>query len=96
RLRRVRVTVPGTAVVLGLWAGAAVATGTLVYAEVLHPALVLVPPAGSALAVLALLRIPVYVAPPKTAPPAGAAPGSAGPGSAAPASAEPARTAAGR
>lgn len=100
RLRRVRFTVPGTAVVLGVWAGVAVATGTLVYAEVLHPALVLVPPAGSALAVLALLRIPVYVAPPKTAPtapPAGAAPGSVRPRSAPPESAEPAaRTAAGR
>ncbi|MER7039727.1 MraY family glycosyltransferase [Streptomyces microflavus] len=96
RLRRIRVTVPGTAVVLGLWAGVAVATGTLVYAGVLHPALVLVPPAGSALAVLALLRIPVYVAPPKTTPPAGAAPRSVRPGSTAPASAEPARTTAGR
>lgn len=67
RLRRLRVTVPGVAVVLGLWAGAAVLTGTLVYAGVLHPAFGLVPPAGSAVAVVALLRIPVYVAPPATA-----------------------------
>jgi len=67
RLRRVRVTVPGAAVVLGLWASVAVLTGTLLYAGVLHPALVLVPSAGSALAVLVLLRIPAYVAPPKTA-----------------------------
>lgn len=96
RLRRIRVTVPGTAVVLGLWAGVAVAIGTLVYAGVLHPALVLVPPAGSALAVLALLRIPVYAAPPRTATPASATSAGAAPGSTAPASAEPARTAAGR
>ncbi|MFE2295089.1 MraY family glycosyltransferase [Streptomyces sp. NPDC059452] len=66
RLRRVRVTVPGTAVVLGLWAAVPVVTGTLVYAELLHPALVLVPLAGSAAAVLALLRIPAYVPPPRT------------------------------
>ncbi|MCD9901052.1 undecaprenyl/decaprenyl-phosphate alpha-N-acetylglucosaminyl 1-phosphate transferase [Streptomyces sp. MT29] len=37
RLRRIRVTVPGTAVVLGLWAGVAAEIGTLVYAGVLHP-----------------------------------------------------------
>ncbi|ARF76721.1 undecaprenyl-phosphate alpha-N-acetylglucosaminyl 1-phosphate transferase [Kitasatospora albolonga] len=66
RLRRVRVTVPGTAVVLGLWAVVPVVTGTLVYGGLLHPALVLVPLAGSAAAVLALLRVPVYVAPPRT------------------------------
>lgn len=104
RLRRIRVTVPGTAVVLGLWAGVAVSIGTLVYAGVLHPALALVPPVGSALAVLALLRIPAYVAPPRTgtrrpAPgtPAPAAPSTPpAPAGTAPAAAEPARTPAGR
>ncbi|MBT3074788.1 MULTISPECIES: MraY family glycosyltransferase [Streptomyces] len=77
RLRRLRVTVPGVAVVLGLWAGVATLTGTLVYAQVLHPAFVLVPVAGSAAAVVALLRVPAYVAPPVTAtrrrPPTGTA-----------------------
>ncbi len=68
----------GVAVVLGLWAGVATLTGTLVYAQVLHPASVLVPVAGSAAAVVALLRAPAYVAPPVTAarrrPPTGTAP----------------------
>ncbi|MEW1756877.1 MraY family glycosyltransferase [Streptomyces cyaneofuscatus] len=99
RLRRIRVTVPGTAVVLGLWAGVAVTTGTLVYAGVLHPALALVPPAGSALAVLALLRIPAYVAPPRTGtrrPAPGTPAPAAPPAPPAPAAAEPARTPAGR
>ncbi|MFJ4969949.1 MraY family glycosyltransferase [Streptomyces sp. NPDC088755] len=68
RLRRVRVTVPGTAVVLGLWAGVPVAVGALVYAGVLHPVLALVPPVASAPAVLALLRIPAYLPPPGPAP----------------------------
>lgn len=68
RLRRVRVTVPGTAVLMALWAGVPVATGTLVHAELLHPALLLLPLAGTAAAVFALLRIPVY-APSRTAPP---------------------------
>ncbi|MYX18086.1 undecaprenyl/decaprenyl-phosphate alpha-N-acetylglucosaminyl 1-phosphate transferase [Streptomyces sp. SID8374] len=107
RLRRLRVTVPGTAVLLGLWAGASVAIGTLVYAGVLHPALALVPLVGSALAVLALLRIPAYVAPPGTAvrrpatgtavprtPPAPATPPT--PAGTAPTGAEAARTAGGR
>ncbi|MFJ7327533.1 MraY family glycosyltransferase [Streptomyces cyaneofuscatus] len=99
RLRRIRVTVPGTAVVLGLWAGVAVTTGTLVYAGVLHPALALVPPAGSALAVLALLRIPAYVAPPRTGtrrPAPGAPAPAAPPAPPAPAAAEPARNSVGR
>ncbi|PVC83732.1 undecaprenyl-phosphate alpha-N-acetylglucosaminyl 1-phosphate transferase [Streptomyces sp. CS090A] len=104
RLRRIRVTVPGTAVVLGLWAGVAVTIGTLVYAGVLHPALALVPPVGSALAVLALLRIPAYVAPPRTGTrrpaPGTPAPAAAftppAPAGTAPAAAEPARTPAGR
>ncbi|MEV4876524.1 MraY family glycosyltransferase [Streptomyces cyaneofuscatus] len=99
RLRRIRVTVPGTAVVLGLWAGVAVATGTLVYAGTLHPALALVPPAGSALAVLALLRIPAYVAPPRAAtrrPATGTAVPTASPTPPAPAASEAARTPAGR
>lgn len=43
RLRRVRVTVPGTAVLLGLWAAVPVTTATLVYAELLHPAFLLLP-----------------------------------------------------
>ncbi|MFJ9624019.1 MraY family glycosyltransferase [Streptomyces sp. NPDC101181] len=63
RLRRLRVTVPGAAILLALWAGVPVVTGTLVYARVLHPALLLVPLAGTVAAVLALLRIPVYAAP---------------------------------
>ncbi|MGW7227520.1 MraY family glycosyltransferase [Streptomyces cyaneofuscatus] len=104
RLRRIRVTVPGTAVVLGLWAGVAVSIGTLVYAGVLHPALALVPPVGSALAVLALLRIPAYAAPPRTGTrrpaPGTPAPAAAStrptPAGTAPAAAEPARTPAGR
>ncbi|WP_326702196.1 MraY family glycosyltransferase [Streptomyces cyaneofuscatus] len=99
RLRRIRVTVPGTAVVLGLWAGVAVTTGTLVYAGVLHPALALVPPAGSALAVLALLRIPAYVAPPRTGtrrPAPGAPAPAAPPAPPVPAAAERARNSAGR
>nr|WP_202439164.1 MraY family glycosyltransferase [Streptomyces sp. SID8356] len=83
RLRRLRVTVPGAAVLLGLWAGAGALTGTLVYAEVLHPAFVLVPVAGGAAAVVALLRIPAYVAPPVTAarrrPPTGTVPAGAAP-----------------
>jgi UDP-GlcNAc:undecaprenyl-phosphate GlcNAc-1-phosphate transferase len=68
RLRRVRVTVPGTAVLLALWAGVPVTTGTLVYAELLHPALLLLPLAGTVAAVFALLRIPAY-APPRAASP---------------------------
>ncbi|MCX4523001.1 undecaprenyl/decaprenyl-phosphate alpha-N-acetylglucosaminyl 1-phosphate transferase [Streptomyces anulatus] len=68
RLRRVRVTVPGTAVLLGLWAAVPVTTATLVYAELLHPAFLLLPPAGSVAAVFVLLRIPAYT-PPRTAPP---------------------------
>ncbi|WP_327332547.1 MraY family glycosyltransferase [Streptomyces anulatus] len=67
RLRRVRVTVPGTAVLLGLWAAVPVTTATLVYAELLHPAFLLLPPAGSVAAVFVLLRIPAYT-PPRTAP----------------------------
>lgn len=109
RLRRIRVTVPGTAVLLGLWAGVAVVIGTLVYADVLHPALALVPPAGSALAVLALLRIPAYVAPPRsaarrpatgttapTASPAPARSAATSPADTSPAAAAPARTTTGR
>ncbi|MGW4838805.1 undecaprenyl/decaprenyl-phosphate alpha-N-acetylglucosaminyl 1-phosphate transferase [Streptomyces globisporus] len=68
RLRRVRVTVPGAAVLTALWAAVPVATGALVYAELLHPAFLLLPLAGTAAAVSALLRIPAY-APPRTAPP---------------------------
>ncbi|WP_432006945.1 MraY family glycosyltransferase [Streptomyces parvus] len=68
RLRRVRVTVPGAAVLTALWAGVPVATGALVYAELLHPAFLLLPLAATAAAVYALLRIPAY-APPRTAPP---------------------------
>ncbi|MFJ9884716.1 MraY family glycosyltransferase [Streptomyces sp. NPDC091287] len=68
RLRRVRVTVPGTAVLLGLWAAVPVTTATLVYAELLHPALLLLPPAGTVAAVFGLLRIPAY-APLRTARP---------------------------
>ncbi|MFB7298037.1 MraY family glycosyltransferase [Streptomyces rubiginosohelvolus] len=68
RLRRVRVTVPGAAVLTTLWAAVPVATGTLVYADLLHPAWLLLPLAGTAAAVFALLRIPAY-APPRTAPP---------------------------
>ncbi|MGW5988823.1 MraY family glycosyltransferase [Streptomyces anulatus] len=67
RLRRVRVTVPGTAVLLGLWAAVPVTTAALVYAELLHPAFLLLPPAGSVAAVFVLLRIPAYT-PPRTAP----------------------------
>ncbi|MER6022598.1 undecaprenyl/decaprenyl-phosphate alpha-N-acetylglucosaminyl 1-phosphate transferase [Streptomyces anulatus] len=67
RLRRLRVTVPGTAVLLGLWAAVPVTTATLVYAELLHPAFLLLPPAGSVAAVFVLLRIPAYT-PPRTAP----------------------------
>ncbi|WP_432152174.1 MraY family glycosyltransferase [Streptomyces sp. bgisy029] len=109
RLRRIRVTVPGTAVLVGLWAGVAVVIGTLVYADVLHPALALVPPAVSAPAVLALLRIPAYVAPPRpaarrpatgttapTAPPAPARSAATSPAGTSPAAAAPARTTAGR
>ncbi|MFD7128902.1 MULTISPECIES: MraY family glycosyltransferase [Streptomyces] len=67
RLRRVRVTVPGAAVLLGLWAAVPVTTATLVYAELLHPAFLLLPSAGSVAAVFVLLRIPAY-AQPRTAP----------------------------
>ncbi len=63
RLRRVRVTVPGTVILLALWAAVPVATGTLVHAELLHPAFLLLPPAVSAAAVFALLRIPAYAPP---------------------------------
>ncbi|MEU3066514.1 MraY family glycosyltransferase [Streptomyces sp. NPDC006906] len=66
RLRRVRVTVPGAAVLAALWAAVPVASGTLVYAELLHPAFLLLPLAGTAAAVYVLLRIPAY-APPRTA-----------------------------
>ncbi|NED05678.1 undecaprenyl/decaprenyl-phosphate alpha-N-acetylglucosaminyl 1-phosphate transferase, partial [Streptomyces sp. SID6648] len=65
RLRRVRVTVPGAAVLTALWAAVPVATGALVYADLLHPAFLLLPIAGTAAAVFALLRIPAY-APPRT------------------------------
>lgn len=68
RLRRVRVTVPGAAVLTALWAAVPVATGTLVYAELLHPAFLLLPLAGTAAAVFALLRIPAY-GQPRTTPP---------------------------
>ncbi|MFI9190815.1 MraY family glycosyltransferase [Streptomyces californicus] len=68
RLRRLRVTVPGTAVLLALWAGVPVAAGTLVHAGLLHPAFLLVPLAGTVAAVLALLRVPGYP-PPRPAPP---------------------------
>ncbi|MFE7370494.1 MraY family glycosyltransferase [Streptomyces anulatus] len=67
RLRRVRVTVPGAAVILGLWTAVPVTTATLVYAELLHPAFLVLPPAGSVAAVFVLLRIPAYT-PPRTAP----------------------------
>lgn len=67
RLRRIRVTVPGTAVLLALWAAVPVLAGTLVYAKLLHPALLLVPLAGTAAAVFGLLRIPAYTPPPRTA-----------------------------
>ncbi|MFI6554200.1 MraY family glycosyltransferase [Streptomyces griseus] len=67
RLRRVRVTVPGAVILLALWAAVPVVTGTLVHAELLHPAFLLLPPAGSAAAVFALLRIPAY-APPRATP----------------------------
>ncbi|MFJ9107519.1 MraY family glycosyltransferase [Streptomyces sp. NPDC102283] len=66
RLRRVRVTVPGAAVLLALWAAVPVTTATLVYADLLHPAFLLLPLAGTVAAVFALLRIPGY-APPRTA-----------------------------
>ncbi|MFI1227489.1 MULTISPECIES: MraY family glycosyltransferase [unclassified Streptomyces] len=72
RLRRVRVTVPGTAILLALWAGVPVTAGALVYAELLHPALLLLPLVGTAAAVFALLRIPAY-APHRTTPPRAAA-----------------------
>ncbi|MGW1295436.1 MraY family glycosyltransferase [Streptomyces sp. NPDC002533] len=68
RLRRVRVTVPGAAVLTALWAAVPVAAGTLVYAELLHPAFLLLPLAGTAAAVFALLKIPAY-GPPRTASP---------------------------
>ncbi|MGW3331954.1 MraY family glycosyltransferase [Streptomyces rubiginosohelvolus] len=77
RLRRVRVTVPGAAVLTALWAAVPVATGTLVYAELLHPAFLLLPLAGTAAAVFALLRIPAYGSPrttPSRTAPSGAAP----------------------
>ncbi|MDX5575210.1 MraY family glycosyltransferase [Streptomyces sp. ID01-9D] len=63
RLRRVRVTVPGAVILLALWAAVPVVTGTLVHADLLHPAFLLLPPAGSAAAVFALLRIPAYAPP---------------------------------
>ncbi|MDQ0988445.1 MraY family glycosyltransferase [Streptomyces sp. V2I9] len=66
RLRRVRVTVPGAAILVALWAGVPVATGTLVYAGLMHPAFLLVPLAGTVAVVVALLRIPAY-APPRAA-----------------------------
>ncbi|MER8269455.1 MraY family glycosyltransferase [Streptomyces griseus] len=67
RLRRVRVTVPGAAVLLGLWAAVPVTTGTLVYAALLHPAFLLLPTAGTVAAAYALLRIPAY-GPPRATP----------------------------
>ncbi|MFJ6513080.1 MraY family glycosyltransferase [Streptomyces sp. NPDC091406] len=72
RLRRVRVTVPGAAVLMALWAAVPVATGTLVHAQLLHPAFLLLPLAGTAAAVFALLRVPAY-APPR---PSASSPGS--------------------
>ncbi|MFH9264877.1 undecaprenyl/decaprenyl-phosphate alpha-N-acetylglucosaminyl 1-phosphate transferase [Streptomyces sp. NPDC017546] len=86
RLRRIRVTVPGTAVLLALWAVVPVTTATLVYAELLHPAFLLLPLAGTAAAVHALLRIPAY-APPRTAAPRTAARRTAAPGTAIPSAA---------
>ncbi|WP_089117484.1 MraY family glycosyltransferase [Streptomyces sp. SS07] len=99
RLRRVRVTVPGAAVLTALWAAVPVATGTLVYAELLHPAFLLLPLAGTAAAVFALLRIPAYgsprTAPPRTAPPR-TAPPRTGSSRTASSGAAPSRTAAAR
>ncbi|WP_323137944.1 MraY family glycosyltransferase [Streptomyces sp. NBC_01433] len=72
RLRRIRFTAPGVAVVLGFGAVVGALTGTLVYAGLLHPLAGLVPSAGALLAVVALLRIPVYGGPPRrSARPAG-------------------------
>lgn len=72
RLRRIRFTAPGVAVVLGFGAVVGALTGTLVYAGLLHPLAGLVPSAGALLAVFALLRIPVYGgAPRRSARPAG-------------------------
>ncbi|MFE7136793.1 MraY family glycosyltransferase [Streptomyces sp. NPDC057644] len=94
RLRRVRVTVPGAAVLMALWAAVPVATGTLVHAQLLHPAFLLLPLAGTAAAVFALLRVPAY-APPR---PSASGPGSSRTASSrtAPPGASPSRTATAR
>ncbi|MFD5692154.1 MraY family glycosyltransferase [Streptomyces rubiginosohelvolus] len=94
RMRRVRVTVPGAAVLTALWAAVPVATGTLVYAELLHPAFLLLPLVGTAAAVFALLRIPAY-APPRTTPPR-TGPSRTTPSRTASSGAAPSRTAAAR
>ncbi|MER5986822.1 undecaprenyl/decaprenyl-phosphate alpha-N-acetylglucosaminyl 1-phosphate transferase [Streptomyces sp. NPDC001787] len=74
RLRRVRLTKPGVAVVLGLGAVAATLTATLVYTGQLPPWAGLLPTACALLAVVALLRIPAYAnglpRPPRTPRPA--------------------------
>ncbi|MFD5204758.1 MraY family glycosyltransferase, partial [Streptomyces sp. NPDC058375] len=93
RLRRVRVTVPGTAVLMALWAGVPVATGTLVLAQLLHPALLLLPLAGTAAAMFALLRVPTY-APPRPSVSRPASSRTAPPGAAPPRTATARRTAA--
>ncbi|MFJ4964718.1 MraY family glycosyltransferase [Streptomyces sp. NPDC088729] len=67
RLRRLRVTVPGAAVVMVLWALVPVLAVTLVYAGTLHPAFLLAVPLASGAAVAALLRVPVYAAAPRGA-----------------------------
>ncbi|WP_327267399.1 undecaprenyl/decaprenyl-phosphate alpha-N-acetylglucosaminyl 1-phosphate transferase [Streptomyces sp. NBC_01218] len=63
RLRRLRLTPRGAAVTMILTTAACASTGTLIHTGVIHPAVGLAVPAAAALAVLALLRVPVHSAP---------------------------------
>lgn len=63
RLRRLRLTPRGAAVTLILATAVCAATGTLIHTDVLHPAVGLALPATVGIAVVALLRVPVYSPP---------------------------------
>ncbi|MEV0978537.1 MraY family glycosyltransferase [Streptomyces sp. NPDC049915] len=74
RLRRLGLTAQGTAVLLGVAAGAGVLVGVLVHAGWARPSAALWVAGGALIVVLALLRVPVYRVPRRQGP--GQGPGS--------------------
>ncbi|MFF9814381.1 MraY family glycosyltransferase [Streptomyces sp. NPDC014006] len=74
RLRRLGLTAQGTAVLLGVAAGAGVLVGVLVHAGWARPSVALWVAGGALVVVLALLRVPVYRVPRRRGP--GQGPGS--------------------